>query len=147
MRKKPEYESRSNEARRNRRIERSARKTGKKKGKKTPVNGTSDVGDAIRLELETGNDLRQILRDLTTDADPRVRLPAVRLMLELEKDAKPNEPTVQCEYCRPRVRKPWPYADGLGDGDPNEAMRRYLLMISGEYEMPQAMERVHSAAV
>jgi hypothetical protein len=45
-----------------------------------------------------------------------------------------------------RVRKPWPYPDGLGT-NAVEAMQRYQMMISGKYEMPKTMERVQGAAM
>jgi hypothetical protein len=142
MRKKPVYKSRSNEARRNRRIARSARN----KGEKSHAYNASDDVSAKLLEL--GKDAvgetpgMQILRDLMNDADPRVRLPAVRLMLKL---APPSEvsTTVSCS-CQ-RVRKPWPFADGLGT-EVNEMARRYQMMISGDFDMPQSMESLHAEA-
>jgi hypothetical protein len=91
MRKKKIHESRSNEARRKRRIARSARK----KGEKSAPNGTSDVGSEIRLELGNGPvdeaAIKQKLLDLVNDPDPRVRLPALKLMIELGKQAQPSD--------------------------------------------------------
>jgi hypothetical protein len=146
MRKKPEYESRSNEARKQRRLNRSAGK----KGAKSSRNETSDARDEKNLEVGEGQDSEQemtpeeILRDLVNSRDPRVKIPALRLMHHIGKLVQPSEAIVACT-CQ-RVRKPWPFSDGLGNGDPVEASRRYQMMITGEYDIPQSMESLHAEA-
>jgi hypothetical protein len=149
MRKKKKYPSQSIEEQRRRRIARGAKNRGARKGAKSHAIVASAAENENRPEQRSGEEPTptEILRGHVLSRDARVSIPALNLMHKIGELVPPSEanPTVECICGRARPRKPWPFSDGLGT-DPVEASRRYQMMITGDYDMPQSMEALQAEA-